>query len=128
MDPVVIALIALIACCCCCYCCSCMGAGGYYAYISNIAACFGTPPTEGECPVIPPMGEGSLAGFMGLPGKIAEVCIANATDSEWMSGKVKIMSEDGQTESVEARSMVCGYAKEVQTAAAAAAAEAEAAE
>ncbi len=122
MDPVVIMLILLIGCFCCCYCCSSMGAGGYYTYISNIAACFETPPDEGECPVIPPMGEGSLAGFMGLPGKIAQVCITNADDAGWLAGEVNFMSDDGQTKKTSTRGDICGYAKEIQEAAAAAAA------
>lgn len=110
MDPVVVMLILLIGCFCCCYCCSSMGAGGYYGYLWNVAACFGTPPDDEECPVIPWMGAGSMAGMMGLPGMIDAECIANSDDAEWGDGEVTIINEDGKEKKF-TRNEICGEAK-----------------
>ena len=110
MDPIVIVLVVLIGCCCCCYCCSSMGAGGYYGYLSNIAACFGTPPDDEDCAPIPWMGAGTMAGMMGLPGMIDAECIANSDDSEWGAGEVTAIREGGD-EKKYTRKTICGAIK-----------------
>ena len=112
MDKIVIVLIAVVGCYFCCYFSSCMAAGGYYGYLSNIAACFGTPPDDEDCAPIPWMGAGSMAGMMGLPGMIDAECIANSDDSEWGAGKVTAIREGGD-EKKYTRKTICGAIKEI---------------
>ena len=107
VSPVVILLLVIVMCCCSCYCCSSMSAGGYYLYLQQAAACFGTPPADGSaCGDIPDFGEGTLAGFVGLDGMIAEQCLANADDTEWLDGTVSRTVADGTI--TQKRSDVCG--------------------
>ena len=94
-----------------------MSAGGDYLYLQQAASCFGTPPADGSaCGDIPDFGEGTLAGFVGLDGLIAEQCLANADDTEWLDGTVTRTVADGTIN--EKRRDVCGLAEELQLAAA----------
>ena len=116
VSPVVILLLVMAMCCCGCYCCSSMGAGGYYLYLQQAAACFGTPPADGSaCGDIPDFGEGTIPGFVGLPGMIAEQCLAKIDDTAWQEGIVS--RTVGGAAVSQQRSVVCGYAEEIVAAA-----------
>ena len=94
MDSTALGVVLLLLCCCCCYCSSSMGAGGYYVYLQNLAACFGSTETI-SCSPLPFSGPGTLPAMFGLPAMIVTQCDANDDNETWADEEFPVVNAIG---------------------------------
>ena len=82
-----------------------MGTGGYYSYLQNLAACFGSTDAT-SCSPLPFSGPDSFPAMFGLPAMIVAQCDANDTNMVWKNGEFPVIEASGVQTNLR-RSNIC---------------------